>query len=254
MDLAGVPTELAGLGSSINTMLDRLEDAFAQQVRFTADASHELRTPLAVLSSHLELALSRPRSPEEYRAALDTCRRAAKRMQSLTDGLLVLARADAGKLELQPERIDLAAIADEAVGLFAGLARQHNVSLAAHARPAEIDADPDRVHQIVANLIANAIQHNRPGGSVVVSTEATADHALLRVADTGAGIPADALPHVFGRFYRVDVARSRDHGGSGLGLAIVKELADAHGAEVAMASEPGRGTTVSITWPRPADA
>lgn len=250
MELTGAPTELAGLGEAVNTMLDRLEDAFAQQVRFTADASHELRTPLAVMLSHLELARAQPRSAEEYRETLATCERAARRMKSLTDGLLTLARVDAGRLELASDPVDLHDLAEETVALLARLAHEQSVTVDLRGDSVEVIGDGDRLAQVITNLVSNAIHYNRPGGSVTVTTRGVGDFGELEVRDTGVGIAADALPHVFERFYRVDAARSRDRGGSGLGLAISRGIVEAHGGTIAVESTPGEGSRFTIRLPR----
>ncbi len=249
VDLAGVDTELAQLGAILNDMLGRLETSFEQQVRFTADASHELRTPLSVILAHIELALSRPRTAEEYREALTTCGRAAGRMKSLVDDLLTLARADAGRLELKAMRVDLAAIAEECAGLLETVAARRGIRVEVATTPAELSADPDRLAQVATNLIANAILHNRAGGRVTVSTTSEEFEVVLTVADTGVGISEVDLPLLFDRFYRVDPARSREHGGSGLGLAICRSIVEAHDGRIAVESRLGAGTTVTVRLP-----
>jgi heavy metal sensor kinase len=243
-------SELGSLAATLNDTFDRLEAAFKQQVRFAADASHELRTPLAVIHTQLELALSRDRTPEEYRQAMQACMRAARRMRSLVDSLLVLARADAGRLELRRERFDLAASVEECAAMLAPLASQRNVELtAATDAPAEVVADRMRVTQVITNLMNNAIAYNRDGGRVRVSVGRDDGVAVLTVADTGVGIAPDEQADVFARFFRTDKARSREAGGSGLGLAICKSIVDAHGGDIRFASRPGEGTTFTVRLP-----
>jgi heavy metal sensor kinase len=259
IDTAEAASELGQLGLILNAMFDRLEIAFDQQVRFTADASHELRTPLAVLLSHLELALTRPRPAEEYRQTLLTCQRAAKRMQELVRDLLTLARADAGKLELATERVDLALLVEENIGLLEPLARQWEVTLHWEGESIEVRGDPERLAQVASNLLTNAILYNRPGGQVyatlrkVEGAQGVAGDPRpmveLRVRDTGMGIASEHLPHIFERFYRVDTARSRDSGGSGLGLAICQSILAAHNGTIAVESEVGVGTTFIVRLP-----
>lgn len=249
IDVAGVDDELGELGQVLNAMFARLEAAFTQQIRFTADASHELRTPLAVLLTHIELALSRPRSPEAYRESLGTCLRAVQRMQSLAEGLLMLARADAGKLELRRGRVDLRKVVQESVSLLGALPKQHGIRIQLDLHPAEVIGDPDRLGQVVTNLTANAIQYNRTGGQVTLTTGRDGGQAVLTVRDTGVGIPHEHLPHIFDRFYRVDKVRSRERGGSGLGLAICKSILDAHDGTITVESAAGVGATFTVRLP-----
>ena len=249
VDLAGVDTELGSLGTLINTMLERLEGSFEQQVRFTADASHELRTPLTVILTQVELALSRPREAAAYRESLEACGRAATRMKSLVDDLLTLARADSGKLELRLEPIDLARITDGSVALLQPLAHERGVRILREISPAPLDGDPERLGQVITNLVSNAIQYTQPGGKVVISTRCDGSSATLSVEDTGVGIPERDLPLVFDRFHRVDSARSRGSGGSGLGLAICQSIVEAHGGAIAVASTLDRGSRFTVTIP-----
>lgn len=249
IDVAELDSELGKLASILNDMFARLESAFARQVRFTADASHELRTPLAILHARSELTLSRPREAEEYREALDTCLRASRRMGSLVDGLLTLARADAGKLELKRQPLDLGALVMETVALLEPLAAEKNITLSVKAPSLEITADPTRMVQVITNLAANAIHYNRPGGSVAVALEASERQAVLTVADTGQGIPEEDRPHIFERFYRVDKARSREQGGSGLGLAICQSIVEALGGVISFTTVVNRGTTFTVRMP-----
>jgi heavy metal sensor kinase len=249
IDLAGVDRELADLGGILNAMFARLQTAFERQARFTADASHELRTPLAVIHSHAELALARPRSAEEYREALETSLRAARRMRNLVEGLLTLARADAGNLAPQRQAIDLGALVEETAELLGPLAARRGVAVRVDVREVRVWADPGQVVQVVTNLLSNAIHYNRPGGEVVARVRARAGGAELRVADTGCGIPAEDHGRLFERFYRVDEARSREQGGCGLGLAICKSIVEAHGGAVRFTSEVGKGSTFYVTLP-----
>jgi heavy metal sensor kinase len=249
IDAAAVDRELAGLAGVLNAMFGRLEAAFERQARFTADASHELRTPLAVIRSHAELALARPRSEAEYREALTACLRAAGRMAGLVDGLLTLARADAGKLDLTRAPVDLARLAEDTVDLLRPLAEAKGVSLSTDPAPATVTGDAGRLEQVVTNLVSNAVQYNRPGGAVLVRLRAAGGWAELAVEDTGPGIPEADRPYLFERFYRVDKARSRSAGGHGLGLAICKSVAEAHGGTVGFESECGRGSTFYVRLP-----
>lgn len=250
VDLRNVDTELGDLATIINHMLERLETSFDQQVRFTADASHELRTPLSIILTQIDLSLGRPRSETEYRDSLGTCRRAAGRMKSLVDDLLMLARADAGKLELRREPIDLALIVEECAELLEPLAQQRKVRLVHGSARASLVGDPDRLARLVMNLATNAIVYNRPGGEVHLRIENIEGDVVLKVLDNGVGIPEADLPLLFERFYRVDKARSRDIGGSGLGLAICRSIVEAHGGTISVLSKLGQGTTFAVRLPR----
>jgi heavy metal sensor kinase len=253
IDTAAVDRELAGLAGVLNAMFDRLEAAFARQTRFTADASHELRTPLAVIRTHAELALARPRTPEEYRETAETCLRAARRMTALVEGLLVLARADAGRLDLEGQRVDLRQVTAEMVGLMRPLADGKGVTLDGRLEAADVRGDPVWLGQVVTNLLSNAVQYNRPGGSVRVELGVSAEGVMLSVADTGCGIPTEDRPHLFERFYRVDKARSRASGGNGLGLAICRSIVEAHGGRIGFQTEVDAGSTFWVWLPCWAD-
>jgi heavy metal sensor kinase len=254
-DLSGridenVDSELAGLANVLNDMFDRLQAAFERQARFTADASHELRTPLAIIRSHAQLALSRSRTPEEYREALQTCLRAARRMTSLVEGLLTLARADASKLEVPAHPVELSQVVADCAALIRPLAADKRVSLRTNLAPVEVAGDADSLAQVVTNLLTNAIQYNRPGGQVRLELTEEEEEAVLAVADTGCGVPEEDIPHLFERFYRVDKARSRASGGNGLGLAICKSIVEAHGGTIGLQTEVGLGSTFWVRLPR----
>ena len=249
IDTARIDNELGELGEILNAMLDRLENAFQQQVRFTADASHELRTPLTIILSHAELALSRQRTPEEYRGALEATLRSARRMKSLIEELLALARSDAGGLKTPRERVDLKRLVEDAAALIEPLAQQREVRLMVNAAPVEVAGDANRLSQVVTNLLNNAVLYNRPSGEVTISTSQTDTAGEITVADTGLGIPQNDLPHVFERFYRVDKARSSERAGSGLGLAICQSIVEAHGGKIRVTSQVNVGSTFVVTLP-----
>jgi heavy metal sensor kinase len=250
IDSRRVPTELQELAMVLNGMFGRLEIAFQQQARFTADASHELRTPLAVVLSHTELALSRERTPEEYRRTIETCNNAAGRMKSLVESLLLLSHADVGELSLQPVPMDLADVARDNVHMLSTLAGSRSITLASQLQPATMVGDPFRISQVIANLLSNAIRYNQDGGSIAVTTETILGDAVLTVVDTGTGISTEDQKQVFKRFFRADKARSRVVGGSGLGLAICKSIVEAHGGNIEITSELGVGTTFTVRLPR----
>lgn len=249
LDLQETDSELGQLAHVLNQTFDRLEASFEQQARFTADASHELRTPLSVIVSQIELALSKPRSREDYLSALEACQRAARRMRTLVDSLLLLARFDSGQPELKRDSLDLSEIANESVELLRPLAEERQITLGSETTPVPFVGDRERLGQVVTNLVSNAIRYNQEGGRVDVRVERSNGDVLLSVTDTGIGIPERDLPHIFDRFFRVDRARSRADGGSGLGLAICQSVVEAHGGQITARSEPQRGTTLEVRLP-----
>ncbi|HZO87343.1 MAG TPA: ATP-binding protein [Chthonomonadaceae bacterium] len=240
--------EFAELAATLNAMLGRLEQAFEQQRRFTADASHELRTPLTVIKANTSLALSDPDLPAEHRQAWEATDRAASRMRALVQDLLLLARSDAGefKFELRPtllrEVVESAIEAAQVPG-SAPVANEVSGELA-------VFGEPGHLVRLFVNLLTNAIRHTPPCGCISVSARAEGEFVRVLVEDTGTGIPPEHLPHVLDRFYRVDSARSREEGGTGLGLAISKSIAEAHGGILRIDSVLGQGTTVQITLRR----
>ena len=259
IDVARTEDELGALVRTLNDAFDRLERAFEQQARFTADASHELRTPLSLLISQAQLTLKRDRPPDEYRQALQTSLAAAQRMRNTVEGLLKLARADAGPAQIARQPVSLASVIDQTANTLRPLAEQHRVDLTTHLPGDDptLTGDPALLAELVANLLTNAIRYNRPGGNVTARlTHPDPDHLRLTVTDTGIGIPQADQPHVFERFYRVDRARSRDHAqtsgpsGSGLGLAIAKWITTAHQGTITLSSTQNEGTTVTVTLPR----
>ncbi|WP_161967119.1 sensor histidine kinase [Fimbriiglobus ruber] len=249
IETAAVENELADLAGVLNAMFARLEGAFARQAQFTADASHELRTPLAVIKSNAELALSRPRESEEYRRTIEACRKAADRMTGIVDGLLLLARADNGRLDSRTEAIDLGEIVDETVGLLTAMAGEKGVRISADIDTVQLPGDAEALGRLVSNLLVNAVLYNRPGGSVSVSLRAARGSVVLTVADSGCGISEEDQSHIFERFFRVDRARSRASGGTGLGLAICRSIVDAHGGVIGFTSQVNEGTTFKVRLP-----
>lgn len=249
LDLPG-QDELGRLAATFDRMLDRLEAAFQRQRQFTADASHELRTPLALLTSTADVALERPRSAAAYRDIIASMREDAGRMNQLLGELLTLARADAGQELIDHEPLDLATLVSEVVLALQPLARSRGVGLVAVV-PASVTivGDQTRLTQLLMNLVDNGLKYTPSGGTVTVTVERESGQAVLQVADTGNGIAAEHLPHLFERFYRVDKARSRAEGGTGLGLAICRWIVRAHGGEITVASELGQGTTFTVRLP-----
>jgi signal transduction histidine kinase len=231
-------------------MLARLQDAFEKQSRFIADASHELRTPVSVLLSQTEHSLNRQRSPDEYRRALELCRETSRRMRSLIDGLLLLARADAGKPIRRREPVDLAEVVASCVEQLGPMAAQARVGIVTDLRASPVHGDPERLAQVVTNLVTNAIRYNNPNGQVRVESRPDAEEVALIVRDDGIGISLEHQPLLFDRFYRVDDARTQhDETGAGLGLSLVQEIVLAHGGRIQVRSAPGSGSEFSVHLP-----
>jgi heavy metal sensor kinase len=249
INVESTAAELEQLAVVLNHTFDRLQSAFERQSQFTADASHELRTPLSVILSHAELALARPRSPEEYQTAFNTCRRASLRMKSLIDSLLLLARFDSVEAELDLRPFELDRLAQEAVEMLQPLAAERHVQLSCRADTVSVRADRERLFQVISNLLSNAIRYNRPDGRVELEVTSNEQSAIIRVTDTGVGISTEHLPKIFDRFYRVDKARSHAEGGCGLGLAICQTIVEAHQGTITAISEPNVGTTIEVRLP-----
>ncbi|MBI4410526.1 MAG: sensor histidine kinase N-terminal domain-containing protein [Gemmatimonadetes bacterium] len=241
--------EFQRLVAVLNRMLDRIDDAFEAERRFTSDASHELRSPLTALRGHLEVALRRDRTPEEYRDVLSAALAEVQRMQVLADDLLTLARRDAGVLKPQRSHLRLADIANEVVESFRTLARTKKLQLATELdRGIAVAADPTLLKRLLRNLVDNAIKFTPEGGRVTVAVRLGDGRGVVEVADTGPGISPDALPHLFERFYRGDAARA-PAAGAGLGLAIAKALAEVHAGTLTAANRDGGGAVFRLELP-----
>jgi signal transduction histidine kinase len=226
-----------------------VQQAFEQMRRFMADAAHELRTPITVLRSRAEVAQLRAREPEAYAAALADIGREAARMGSIVDDLLILARADAGERALRRERCFLDDLVLDAVHAAQPLAERRGVRLEVGTLDeAAVVGEPELLRQAALIVLDNALMYTPVGGTVTVAVSAADGRSVLTVRDTGIGIAAEVRPHVFERFYRGAPAEGREPG-AGLGLAIARWIADAHGAQIAIESEVGRGTEVTVRFP-----
>jgi heavy metal sensor kinase len=249
INVESTATELEQLANVLNRTFDRLQSAFERQGQFTADASHELRTPLSVILSQAELVLSRPRSGEEYQKGFEVCRQASLRMKSLIDSLLLLARFDSGEPEVEWQPVELDRLGVDAVELLQPLAEERHVTMRCQSEPVTVEADPEQLYQLITNLLTNAIRYNRTDGRVDLEIASDGRFAIIRVIDTGVGIPPGELPRIFDRFYRVDKARSRAEGGCGLGLAICQTIVETHHGQISATSLPGSGTTIEVRLP-----
>jgi two-component system, OmpR family, sensor kinase len=240
-------SELGRLASVLNSTFARLDAAFAQQQQFTSDAAHELRTPVSVMLTQTQTTLNRERSAAEYRETLESCQRAAQRMRRLIESLLELARIDAGQQQMKRLRFDLAQTARDCVTLIEPLAETRHMKISCDLPPLECVGDSERLSQVITNLLTNAITYNKENGEVRVHGEAKNGSVILTVSDNGVGISAEALPHVFDRFYRAD--SSRTSGNTGLGLAISKAIVEAHGGEIVVSSQPDVGSVFTMRLP-----
>jgi heavy metal sensor kinase len=248
INVAEAESELGQLAAVLNSTFARLETAFAQQKQFAADAAHELRTPVSVMLTQTQTALNRERDAAGYKQTVEACQRAAQRMRKLIESLLQLARFDAGQETLNHRSFDFSQAIADGVELVQPLADERGVKILSALAPLELAGDPERLAQVVTNLLVNAIQFNRAAGEVRVKLAAQNGLAVLTVADTGPGIAPADLPRVFERFYRADKSRT-GAGNAGLGLAICKAIVEAHGGTLEVASVEAVGTTFTVRLP-----
>lgn len=249
INVAETDNELGRVARILNSTFARLETAFRQQKQFTADASHELRTPLAVLISETQTTLARERSAAEYRETVEACLDTAQQMRGLIESLLELARCDSDGEAIKRAPLDLAEIAHACVERLRPLAAKRDIQIHVDLAPAKILGNASQINQVVTNLLTNAIHYNRSAGEIRIATGVENAAAFLTVANTGAGISAEDLPHIFERFYRADKSRSRAEGRTGLGLAICKAIVEAHGGHIDVSSEFGVGATFTVRIP-----
>ncbi len=240
--------ELGRLARTFNVMLATIEQAYQAQKQFVADASHELRAPLTAIQGNLELIeRHREMSADERQEAIHEASREARRLTQLVADLLALARADAG-VPLRRDRVELDRVLLDAVGEARHLANGQRLEVDA-LEPSEVLGDADRLKQLALILLDNALKYTAPNGSVSVGLRRNGRNVILEVHDNGIGIAKEDLPRVFERFFRADPARRRDAAGTGLGLSIARWIADQHGADISLSSEPGHGTRVLVTLP-----
>jgi heavy metal sensor kinase len=246
--------ELERLSVSLNLMISRLEDAINSSKQFVADASHELRTPLAVLRGELENLAQDAQLKPQTRETLGSSLEEVDRLAEIVEGLLALSRLDTGEARAEWVRFDLAALVATTADQMSLLAEDKHITVVCDSSErVMIEGDQARLKQVVVNLLDNAIKYTPNGGRIKLKIAQEEGNAVLDVADDGIGIPPEALPHVFKRFFRVDGSRSRDQGGAGLGLSIVKSICDAHGARVEVSSTPGQGSRFRIRQPLAAE-
>jgi signal transduction histidine kinase len=251
--LAGSADALDELTSTFNTMLDKIEGLVTAMRGALDNVSHDLRTPLTRLRGTAEMALASPPEDraheiERYREALAVCVEESDRVLVMLNALMDISEAESGTMQLQREPVTLADVVSRAVDLYREVADAKGVTLTADA-PADVVvmADRTRLEQVAANLIDNAVKYSPPGGRVDVQVRREADAAVVRVKDTGPGIPTDEQSRIFDRLFRGDTSRTER--GLGLGLSLVKAIVEAHGGTVDVVSEPGRGSVFTVSLP-----
>ena len=244
------PRELQPVAVAFDDMLDRLEDSFTRLSQFSADLAHELRTPLANIRGEAEVALARPRTPNEYQTVIESSVAECERLSGIIDNLLFLARAEAAESKINHSHFDGRAAIERIAAYNEAIAEERGLTITC-AGQGEVYADPVLFGRAVSNLVDNAVHFTPDGGRIAISLTTNRDKAEITVQDTGCGIAAEHLPRIFDRFYRADASRSSE--GTGLGLALVKSIADLHGGSVSVESGFGRGTLVTLRFPsRPA--
>jgi heavy metal sensor kinase len=255
LPVARTGDELERLSIALNLMVQRLDEAFQYSRRFMADASHELRTPLTVLRGELESCIQEPTLAPEWRERLGSALEEVERLAGIVEGLFAISRLDAGEAAAEWVKLDLARLVAATADQMSLLAEDKNIHVTcAAAEPVWVEGDQARLKQVVVNLLDNAIKYTLQGGAVALTVGNIDSKAVLEVSDNGIGIPAEALPRVFDRFFRVDKARSRELGGAGLGLSIVKSICTAHHGRVEASSLPGQGSRFRVELPLAAPA
>jgi heavy metal sensor kinase len=245
-----VKDEIGHLAETFNDMISRLDQSFRNIRQFSADASHELKTPLTVLKGEIEVALRRARTAEEYRKILSSNLEEINNMTKIVDDLLLLSRADTGEVALTKTRVNLSEFLTEMQIQAQVLATSKSIDVYFHNNQSvSAQVDPLRLKSMMLNLIENGIKYSVPGGRIDITLEKEDSFAIITVSDQGIGIPQEALPHIYDRFFRVDKARSRKEGGSGLGLSICKWIAEAHNGSISARSELGRGSDFIVRIP-----
>jgi two-component system, OmpR family, heavy metal sensor histidine kinase CusS len=247
----GYPSELASLAGTFNEMLNRLEESFERISRFSADIAHDLRTPVNNIRGESEVALARARNVDEYREVIESTLEESVRLSDLIGDLLFLARAESPLTELRRENVNVGSLLSAVRDYYEASASDGGISLVANKDAESVTAELDRALMLraVSNLVSNAIAHTPTGGTVTLAAGAEGAAIRIEVSDNGAGIPSEALPRVFDRFFRVDPSRSTTSGGTGLGLAIVQSIMTLHGGHAEITSRFGQGTCVTLLIP-----
>ncbi|MCX5725296.1 MAG: heavy metal sensor histidine kinase [Nitrospirae bacterium] len=242
--------EIGRLTNTFNDMIDRLETSFRQIRQFSSDASHELRTPLTVMRGETELALRRPREPEDYKAVMESNLEEIDRMTRIVDELLFLSRADMGEVKMEHLPVSLDSLIEDVQrqASLLGQEREVQVVLSCTA-PAVVSGDELRLRELFLNLVDNAIKYSRSGGTVEMALTIEQGQARLSVTDHGIGITQEDQSQIFNRFYRTDNARAHTKKGTGLGLAICSWIAESHRGQIEVQSRVGEGSTFTVRLP-----
>jgi heavy metal sensor kinase len=242
--------EIRRLSDTLNDMISRLESSFERVRQFTADASHELRTPLTIMTGELELALRQKKTPEEYQEVLSSALQEVLRLSRVVESLLLLSRADMGKISLHLEPTNLTEMLADLADAASVLGDSKTIYIT--FRPSAdvwVNADRAKLYQMFLNLVDNAVKYTPSGGMISITVHRDNNFAEVRVRDTGIGISEENQKKIFDRFYRVDKARSRELGGVGLGLSIVQWTVEAHDGTIDVESVPGQGSTFLVRLP-----
>ncbi|NDQ57010.1 MAG: HAMP domain-containing protein [Acidipila sp.] len=249
LSVAATGDEIERLSIALNRMIGRLDDAFQHINRFSADVSHELRTPLTILRGELE-SIAQRRLPPEMLEMIGSALEETERLAKIVDHLLTISRLDAGESRTLKIRLDLGQLAISTADQMRLLAEEKSISLVYEvAEGVEVEGDPARLRQVIANLVDNAIKYTAKNGQVKLHVAASGGKGILEIVDNGVGISAEALPNIFERFYRADLARTRYSSGAGLGLSIVKAICTAHDAEIKVFSTEGEGSRFRVELP-----
>jgi signal transduction histidine kinase len=245
-----LPSELVPIRERLGQTLVELRKAFEREKQASADISHELRTPVASLLTTVEVALKKTRTADEYRRTLEECRAMGRQMRQLVERIMAIARLDAGSDRIKPRAVDVSEVVAESAALVRPLAAERGLELRVHcSKPVTVTTDPDKLREVLVNLLHNAVQYNRPQGAVDVAADRNNGWVDLTVQDTGIGIQPEAREHIFERFYRVDASRHADDLHAGLGLSIVKGYVGLLGGTISVESEPGQGSTFRVRLP-----
>lgn len=239
------PHELQPLATAFDAMLERLEDSFKRLSQFSADLAHELRTPITNMLGEAQVALTKSRSADEYRAIVESSVTECERLAGIVDNLLFLARAESADRQVQRQSFDGRAAIEKIASYYRPAAEERQITIRCDGE-GELTADPQLFNRAATNLVDNALRFTPEGGEIVIAVENRGTHSELTVQDNGCGISEDDLPRVFDRFYRGDPARSS--AGTGLGLSLVKTIAELHGGTLAAKSQIDRGTTMTMTF------